>query len=468
MKTNFKKLATAAGVTAALAGAGFPAHAIFVGDAGEAALVPLAVHVQSPGRYLNTVVKITVPKSVGNDVIPNYFTASHSSPTNGTALVPGNENPGAKALAVPDPTGFPDDSEIPTTSYIHWFWLNARSEKKADDRFPVSQDDTAVFDWAAVSQGGFANQAGYLVFVTETASQGAAADFSFFTDAYLVVGWDSAFNSKVGIPSLPLDDGQDTTNEPVLNNNVIEVDTSGGQVVRVSPLVTGNRTIWADGKPNSYVFDLSLARNTVEAGTIAVFWNDRNAAKWGTVPAYRFNNNEDRCSGDISLPNELNLVYIPPLEKAYKHEGFLAEQVEQPVSWFTGFEPPAGEDDLGGKKDRDVPGAWHKLGNDVLTDNICTTVLYDNDNRKGNKLPSIYGDTLGQWNYFNDAPLSGGFVKVVTPEPADAGSQGVEGASVAFTIPVFSATVRGWAGWPYFNSSALLAHPAGAFTQAIN
>lgn len=206
MKTTFKSLAISAGVAAGFAGMAIPAHAYVVGEVGEAALVPFAVH--SP-NYLNTVVKITVPKSVGNGYVPNYFTATHSSPTHGTAATPGSEDPGAAALS-----GLPIGSK--DTSYIKWYWLDAKSVHKKDGDVPTSQDDTFVFDWAAVdANNDFVNQLGYLVFVTESGSHGKKADFAFAADAWLVVGNNPLFNTKVFLPALPLNDGADgTSNDP--------------------------------------------------------------------------------------------------------------------------------------------------------------------------------------------------------------------------------------------------------------
>jgi hypothetical protein len=487
MKTNFKKLAVAAGVSTVLAGMSIPAHAIFVGDPGEAALVPFAVH--SPG-YINTVVKITVPKSVGNDVISNFYTAPNSSPTNGQApnpkLNPGSEAPGAAALTAGTGVTEPNLGFVKSTSYIHWYWMNEQSVHEANASFPVTQDDVAVFDWAAVDAGGtFTNRLGYLVFVTETANSGAKADFSFFTDAWLVVGSTASANVKVSIPSLPLSDGADTTAQPTLDNNVVEVDPAAGLVVRVSPLVSGNRTIWSNGKPNFYVFDLPLANNWVGADTVAVFWNDRNAGytttfpfnngPWASINAFRFTNNEVKCSGRVSLPDELNLIYIPHTATAGVAPTATGNAIiDQFLSNFGAIPNPTPY--VPGSQ---VAGVWSAFINPyqqpvsanvdgasyaaVAINNICTPVLNDGANNAPLPATNLNPDTI-----FNDPGLSGGFVKVVTPEPADNNTNTVEGAAVAFTIPVFSSIAGPVSGWPLFFGDSLLAHPAGAFTQAPN
>lgn len=512
MKTNFKKLALAAGITAGMAGVSIPAHAIMVGDPGEAALVPLAVH--SPG-FLNTVVKITVPKSVGNDIISNFYTAPNSSPTNGTKAAPGPENPGVPGLVAGTGVNEPSFAAAPQTSFIHWYWLNVHSEHEVNSQFPVSQDDVAVFDWAAVDTGNVGlNRFGYLVFVTEMGNQGKAANFSFFTDAWLVVGNNAIVNTKVSIPSLPMSDGPDgTTDSPTIANNVVEISTTNELIVRASPLVTGNRTIWSDGKSNNYVFDLPLANSfgaapgVPGARTVSVVWNDRNAGhanpfqpvgpltgKWASIPAFRFTNNEVKCSGKISLPDQLNVNIIgstvapPPPSRVpnniivpsavQEHPG-----VEAVIEAWANNPPPLCDDYHGGaackgQGDTEYPGVWN-LVDDFTSDqvaqssaadgaqwyaatNICTPPL--NDGANNAPLPATNLLTT----FANDAGMSGGFVKVVAPEPADNNLNTVEGAAVYFTLPIFDNDWGGWSGWPLFLGDTLLGHPAGAFTTATN
>lgn len=513
MKTNFKKLAMAAGVTTALAGMSIPAHAIFVGDPGEAALIPLAVH--SP-NYLNTVVKITVPKSVGNDVISNFYTAPNSSPTNGTKAPgsPGSESPGAPALLAGTGVNEPSFNTAPASSFIHWYWLNAQSQHEVNGQFPVSQDDVAVFDWRAVDTGNVGlNRYGYLVFVTAAGDEGKAANFSFFTDAWLVIGNTPAANTKVSIPAIPLSDGPDGKSDaPTLDNNVVELTTAGGLVVKVSPLVSGNRTIWSDGKPNNYVFDLPLANSFGQApgssgsATVAVVWNDRNAGwknndpaqgpagPWRSIPAFRFTNNEVKCSGRISLPDQLNVTFIgtsfappPPLRSpntlavpSATGSGALYE------AWNKAFPPPPAPEGNSNRGSELQPGVWDNITPDpdpyggasaldaddatyVASNRICTPPW--NDGPNNSPLPSTNYPFSGSGPVFtawNDAGLSGGFVKVVAPEPNDNNLQTVEGAAVYFTIPIFNNNWGTWSGWPLFLGDTLLGHPAGAFTTAVN
>ena len=85
MNVKFKKLALSAGITAALGGFSMPSHAIIEAAPGEALLVPFVVYndgVIGGTTPINTIVELTVPGSVGHDTIPNFYTASHTSPTN--------------------------------------------------------------------------------------------------------------------------------------------------------------------------------------------------------------------------------------------------------------------------------------------------------------------------------------------------------------------------------------------------
>lgn len=491
MKTNFKKLALAAGITAAMGGLSLPAHAIFVGDPGEAALIPYVTSVAtSPGNYLNTVVKITVPKSVGNDIITNFYTAPNSSPTNGIWSTPGPEAPGDADL-VAGGTGSCAGGASPGFSCIHWYYMSEKSVKITDGNFPVSQDDVAVFDWGAVSGGAYEGRLGYLLFVTERANTGAAANFSFTADAWLVMGQSAQANTKVSIPALPLADGPDTTERPTITNNVIEIGPNGGLSLIASPLVSGNRTIWADGKSNTYVFDLPLANNYntagLNAGTLAIVWNDRNAGElslvngkfvagpWATIPAYRYNNNESKCSGVISLPDQLNQVWIParPNYVGNIPVPILPSAFTQ-ASWNNAVVPtiPGTVNPVTG-----IPGGAGKVvpidpyastasvdgKQSVSSNGICTVPVNDGINNL--PLPATNTTTGGFYDtIWNDVQMSGGFVKVAAPQPAIYNTNTVEGAAVYFTIPMHSDGP--FTGWPLFYGAALLGHPRGAFTNA--
>ena len=307
MNTKFKKLALSAGIAAALSVVSLPSHAIIEGVAGEALLVPLAIY--DDVALVNTIVELTVPGSVGLDTIPNNFTASHSTPT-GTAMTFNNPNLNVQKWTTAG------------TSGIHWYFFDNRSHHRANGPIPVTADDLVLFDWGQhVRSGGNAlNQVpGYLVFGTEkarlqngsVAGSHAAADFSFFGDAYLITT-NPAIPEFLGIvdakiPVLPMNDGADAPGQTkvTVDNQVLY---ESNLVHDVSPLISGMRTVWSDGVPNITVFDLSLGER--QYPTLHVFWNDHNGDY--TVNVDVFDDSENSCSSSIPLPDEVNVVWVSP------------------------------------------------------------------------------------------------------------------------------------------------------------
>ena len=311
MNTKFKKLALSAGIAAALGGFSMPSHAIIEGAAGEALLVPFVIYDDVAG--VNTIVELTVPGSVGLDTIPNNFTASHSTPT-------------GHAINTKNPALTPSPSADPVAnSGIHWYFFNKRSEHLDSGTIPVTADDFIQFDWGQVvrNNGNSFNQVeGYLVFGTEKAASDigqpagghAAANFSFFGDAYLVV---NNINIPFGlvdakIPVLPMNDGVDAPGQTkvTVDNQVLY---HGTEVMQVSPLISGMRTVWSDGIPNIVAFDLTLGPR--QYPTLHVFWNDHNGAD--IAPGYHgtldvFDDAERRCDSSVPLPNELNTIWGSP------------------------------------------------------------------------------------------------------------------------------------------------------------
>ena len=313
MNTKFKKLALSAGIAAALGGFSMPSHAIIEGAAGEALLVPLAIY--DDVSLVNTIVELTVPGSVGLDTIPNFYTASHSTPT-GTSLT--FNNPNLSVHGNPTPV---------VTSGIHWYFFDSRSHHRANGPIPVTADDFVIFDWGLeVRNGGNSLNGveGYLVFGTEkarlqdgaVAGSHAAADFSFFGDAYLVTT-NVNLPLPLGvvdakIPVLPMNDGVDAPGQTkvTVDNQVLY---QGNLVHDVSPLISGMRTVWSDGIPNIVAFDLSLGER--QFPSLQVFWNDHNGQGTLLSSPYIasvdvFDDEENECSSSISLPSELNTIWV--------------------------------------------------------------------------------------------------------------------------------------------------------------
>lgn len=442
MKTNFKKLASSAAVAAALATGSMSAHAIITGVPGEAFLVPFAVATPQGNDALadpiygelDTIVRIVVPASIGRDTVLD-FTAPHTSPTNPVAGG-AKELPEAAALA-------PNGGE----NIIHWTFMDSRSRHVLNGEFPVTADDVAVFDWQNIVT---ANQqvsgvSGYLVFQTLAGFNGEDANFSFFADAYFVTGANGNgflddFWSSVNIPALPLADGADTTAAPTLNNNVVVGAATLDTIV--SPLVSGIRTSIVDSTNQWSVVDLELANSLLQpfgqvqqtTGSLLVVWSDRNATNWASIGVDVFDNEENRCSATISLPNELNLVWVPPAS------------VQQGGGSGTGsniFYNANGPSFLN-----------NKIGGSTATQGSLSYLC-----------DPTAGDGITPFS-FAESRLNGGFVKMRLPEPKAAGQTAVEAsAAAAFTINFNFGTALNpnpQFGWV---SETVLGHDRGKFTQ---
>lgn len=313
MKTNFKKLALAAATTAAVAGS-MNASAVIQGVPGEAVLVPLVYFaIDASLGQVDTIFRITAPKSIGYDVV-SQFTAPN---TVSSAPQASNENVTQAGLV--GGLGNP-------TSAVHWFFMSNRSVHNQNGSIPVTADDVATFT-ASDALGGFGSTwdgtPGYFIFTTETASLGTAdADFAFFVDAYLSVpggaqGTDANTPAIVPLPSLPMADSLDTAAAPTTANNVVENVTYVGNNPVASPIVSGIRTAIGSTAYNLRVYDVVLAnRNDNDLGTLIVSWNDRNLGSalnsgGSLAGADEFDMSETKCSTSFSLPNQLNLVWVP-------------------------------------------------------------------------------------------------------------------------------------------------------------
>ena len=434
MKTNFKKLASSAAVTAALAAGSMSAHAVITSVPGEAFLVPFAVAgtpadaVTSGYGQMDTVVRIVVPAAVGRDTVFD-FTAPHTAPTNPVA--------GGGATELPDQF---DGQKGP---HIHWYFMNAKSEHIIDGTMPVTPDDVVVFDWGRVvsSNPDLANQVGYLVFVTNDGADGLDANFNFFADAYFVVHENQEnldgpsagdiFNS-VNIPALPLADGADNgATAPSLSNNVLE---PWSQEVRVSPLVSGIRTSIVDGKEHYTIVDMELANgvnnpfgvNTQDVNSMLVVWNDRNAVNWGGIGVDVFDKNEQSCSWRLSLPKEVNLIWVPIAGP----QGDLVSNPAYARPAFANVKASTGSD----------------TGAQVTVNGLCD--------------PST---SVGPDSFVGNR-LDGGFVKLRLPEPRAAGATAdTASAAAAFTIN-FGGIYLGNEFVQGFATESVLGHDRGKFT----
>ena len=373
MTSRFKKLAMASAVTIGLAGVALPASAAVLGGAGEALLIPLVVW--SGGSFndpdcdrapfppllqciqsgytpaVDTLIEVWVPGSVGWDDIPNIFTAQHTTPTNGTApLYPDT------ALTPPDP-----DLTNPATANISWFWFDQRSVIRDSGTADVSPNDVVQISWTQQAQGSHEDQPGYMVIVNTAARNGTDALFSMFGNAWITgaVHFDPPdarpFPSGIGfpliggsIPVLAMNDGADGPNvadncaHPRLDDSV---KYRGGIPCAVSPVVSGFRTNRSDDNGDLFAWDMTMSNRLLP--TIHVVWVDQNLddaaainAKYpgnsafpnplATVDVYDLNEQSEDVT--VNLPNELNVLWIPP---AWETEPTILAFWNQPFQWTT-------------------------------------------------------------------------------------------------------------------------------------
>lgn len=322
MTPKFKKLAIAAGVSSAISMMSMPSHAVIQGAAGEALLVPLVVYATPgvSGYEANTIIQVSIPGSIGFDDVPNIFTAPNTTPT----------NPGATPEA--GPTLFPNDPDLGKSDVakIHWYWFDERSVHRLDKPLPVTANDVVVIDWQAQAQSSgtrYDGAAGYMVIGTEIARRGERANFTMFGDAWLELDvFGLGYSTLASIPVLPMADGRDGMYGRDANgqNQIGPADNvvyKGGIPTQVSPLISGMRTNRSDGIPDITVFDLPLFSRIMPS--MHVVWLDRNLDPTSDaqgnysypVAVDVYDSEEVACSATVSIPNELNVIWIDPVNQ---------------------------------------------------------------------------------------------------------------------------------------------------------
>lgn len=417
MKTSIKKLAALTAAAIGLAGASMSSQAIITGVPGEAALIPLFYwnqgnRVVDPSTTasglgnVNTVVRITVPRSIGVDTVTNFFTAPHVTPN--TFQDGGEIQAGLKGYQSGDLN-------------LHWIFLNENSKHVKNGRLSGSPDDVDLLTASWLLEE-WENTPGYLLVVTEKAYSGrAAADFAFFADAWLTFEPPETMQTPriVNIPALPLADGQDVSDDgnntpkdvgpynlPTLTNNVITNTTLVGINPVASPWVSGIRLV-DDG---TRVIDLALTSRWSghNYGTLAVIWKSFNDNIVDS--AYEYNRHEEeKCSFTGSLPKQLNIAYIP------KHG--------------TLYDPTLPQKNGQGDFNISLVNGTYKTPTDATVQNngsvwnLCDT---DDANEGNFQDPAWIGHLFGE-----------GYIKLglrPTQFPNAAGQ--VVGAAVAFSIPL--------------------------------
>jgi hypothetical protein len=374
----------AAAVAIVAAGASVPAGAAVLGGAGEALLIPLVVwsggdfndpacdganNIFDPAQCdltlgytpaVDTVIELWVPGSVGYDDIPNIYTARNTTPTWGAPhfqAEPGGFIPADTQLTPADPQLLA--SANPT---LHWFWFDKYSVSQKSDYFPVTPNDVVQISWTEAANGQHENEPGYMVIVNESARRvNGEATFSFFGNAWLTgaIHLDPADNrNNIGIgfpliggtiPVLAMNDGVDG---PVTPGNTCaqpdaldSVKYRGGTPCAVSPLIAGFRSNRSDGVYDFFAFDLAMSNRLLP--TIQVIWVDQNLGDPAAIKtAYPgntalpnatalvdvFDLDELSCDTTLVLPDELNVVWIPP---AYETNEATLYPWNQPFKWTT-------------------------------------------------------------------------------------------------------------------------------------
>lgn len=390
MKTNFKKLALMAGVSAAMAGGSMSANAVIQAVPAPAALIPLF-----QGCHANTAtnfVRIEVPSSVGVDSIVNLFGGPNGNPSTGSIPASGV----ATGLATTAASALTS-----ATSRLHWYYMSPLSVEILNSAFPVSANDVAEFNNCAmpttVPTGAAPNTTifnqqlpdqgpGYLVIINDSAALGGAPLFSFQADSYMTNGTNPATLVN-NIPVYPLSDAADAgAAAPSLDNNVLEnvEGVAGGAPFGpgpiVSPQVSGIRlgATNASGVPYNWyrVIDFPV----VTGNDSYVVWSDRNAtvnvvngaivttpAIYGTTLTYDCNENV-LSTGPLSFTQQLSFLTVgttatgaipanpvvpvidgyTSLGQAWGQSVACNNQTANPGSLVSGLGTPAGNGGTGG------------------------------------------------------------------------------------------------------------------------
>jgi hypothetical protein len=339
MKTNFKKLALMAGVSAAMAGGSMSAHAVIQAVPAPAALIPLfngCVNNSNNSQInggLTNYVRIETPSSVGVDSIVNLFGGPNGNAS--TGAIP------ASGVATGLATSTPSNSTV-ATSRLHWYFMSPNSDEIINSAFPVSANDVIEFTNCAmpttqISSAGSmttvavgSQSSGYLVIINDSAALGGAPLFSFQADSYRVNT--AGLNSSTvyeNIPVYPLTDTADNgAGAPTLANNVIE-DVSGiaggapfGTGPVVSPLMSGIRLGATNASGAPYGWYRVIDFPVINGNDTYVVWADRNAttnvvngtiqttpAIYGTTLTYDCNENV-LSTGPLSFVDQLNFLTV--------------------------------------------------------------------------------------------------------------------------------------------------------------
>jgi hypothetical protein len=316
-----KKLRQTALAAAAAVGVGavsMPSYAVIEGTPAEGLLVPFVFtgYIGGGGNiFVDTYIGVETPREVGQDAIPNTFTAPNTTPTNN--LIGENNCPGV--------------------CKARWYFFDVESKHQLDGPLTLTNDDIEVIVWSdvlnSVGRNDLVGVPGYLVIGNESARiaggagdpndpTDANADFAMFGEAQMVfVDYDyDVYNAA--IPTLGMIDSDDAVSvangssrpeEPDMDDG-IKYTNVGNVPSGVSPLVGGMRIANGDGIPDQVVgVKMNIARRDT-FDNLMVLWLDRNHPQWTFLTVNSYDEEEGVISDALPLPYELNLLWCEDTE----------------------------------------------------------------------------------------------------------------------------------------------------------
>lgn len=318
---KFRKLTLASAVVAAIGVNGL-ASAGVTGLPGEGLLMPLALGPDGvSGAFAQTYVTLSVPGTIGQDTMINFFTAPNS-----TAPLTTTE-------------------QDPVDPRIRWTLFNHLSQRVSDGYCDISPNDVTVWtndnnllalqrlqDRAMQGLGmdGIPSNLcgaavtlpfGYVVFQTVEGALGRDADFAMAGDGGFAFFNGSILDGVFGVPVLPMADGADAslTQAPALTNEIIAKSyTTVLEPREYAPIFAGNRMndALAPLNQNEVIVQMPIqgpagANRYGLGASLHAFWFDRTAAGAGRlVTVDMYDDQEQPCSFTLYMPQEIE-VFMP-------------------------------------------------------------------------------------------------------------------------------------------------------------
>lgn len=283
MLANFKKFGVAAAVAAAL-GASGAAHAINIGEPGDALLIPFVYG--NVDAQINTMIGVTV---IGT-------TQSHVSEFDTISPIAGKACSGAGGK-----------------SDLHWYFFSIDSIHLADGTIPATCEDFVRIDWNyLISQNYPSVQSvpGYLVIADNTKyTAGDVADSKviLYGSTYFIQG---NWMSEAFIPVIPLYDPKaGTVGDEVTYDGIIVGD--------VNPVRAGMDLASKPGEVAWFSLRYFVPTTSdISGNTRFVLWfpdNNTDTRKNQDIVVY--DADETGRSSRTSIPHELNILSVSPTAK---------------------------------------------------------------------------------------------------------------------------------------------------------